>query len=86
MANSKQEQKPEWSLIVSGLAHSHMMKIEWCRGCGCLKITRDGNKKILYRVPRREKQRRQDKKDSLAHLNAQRIANSYPLSFDIDGR
>lgn len=68
MANSKQseasqtkKQKPGWRTIMSGEfgdEKSYGVKIEWCAGCGCLKITRPYGQKILYRVPRREAERR----------------------------
>lgn len=48
MTNSK----PEWHTIQDGGFPQHDT-IEWCAGCGCLKITRPG-RKPTYRVPRRE--------------------------------
>lgn len=41
--------KPEWKEIAPG--------VYWCRGCGCIKLLRNG-KKLKYETPRREKQRR----------------------------
>lgn len=41
--------KPEWKELAPG--------IFWCRGCGCIKIVREG-KKTKYATPRREKLRR----------------------------
>lgn len=41
--------KPEWKELVQG--------VYWCKGCGCIKMLRK-NKSILYLVPRREKERR----------------------------
>lgn len=73
MGNSK-KQKPEWRTIYDNWGGSGMppqIKIEWCAGCGCLKITRTTGKKTLYRVPRREKERRQGEKDAMAYLNDQ---------------
>lgn len=41
--------KPEWKELAPGLF--------WCRGCGCVKIVREG-KRTRYITPRREKERR----------------------------
>ena len=54
---AKQKQKPEWKEIELG----QYDRIYWCKGCGCIKIDKLG-RKIRYETPRRERQRRIDKK------------------------
>ena len=48
--------KPEWKRLDAG-----NNEVYWCRGCGCVKIVQVG-KKTKYATPRREKERRANKK------------------------
>lgn len=46
--------KPEWKLIAPG--------VWWCKGCGRIKIVRDGGAPYRYLTPRRERDRRRDER------------------------
>jgi len=49
--------EPEWKVLDSGIMSGQ--QIDWCRGCGVIRLTpRDKNKKTRYLVPKRESARR----------------------------
>ena len=53
--------KPEWKLM--GYDDQQGIYIWWCKGCGCLKFESIYvDTRTRYRVPRRERSRRQEKR------------------------
>jgi len=47
---------PEWKRLPAGSI------VDWCAGCGCLRIYKDEQSKPRYRTPKRERDRRIKKK------------------------
>lgn len=50
---TKKKMKPEWEELAPG--------VFWCRGCGCIKIVKQGFR-TRYQTPRRESERRKAKR------------------------
>ena len=54
--------KPEWKNLYSSSNGWASISIDWCKGCGCIRIDDCGKREYL--VPRREKQRRKRKRET----------------------
>ncbi len=50
--------KPEWVELATG--------VYWCKGCGVVKLHMKGGKPARYKVPRREIERRRQKRGDIA--------------------